>query len=181
MNTRRKFKITYMGGNQAGIIGALTALSLGNDITAAVSYSNDLTYILHLLNIKTYDSIKNKQFIDKVKRSDMLLSVHGREIVKPDLLNASKLGAINIHPYLYKYKGANPVERALKDKEFKASVGAHIMVENVDEGEVLVEEFIDVYPSKNVEEVYNKLYPYYSIVILKAISAILKRYEKFNS
>lgn len=167
-----------MGGKQAGIIGALTALSEGNQILSAVSYSDDLTGILKTLDIPLYKSVKDKDFIKRLRRADLLLSVHGREIVKDDLLKLPKLGGINLHPYLYKYKGVNPVGKAFKDKEFKASVGGHIMRDKIDQGEVLVEEFVDVSGSNSIDEIYNKLYPYYSIIVLKALNMLCNKYEK---
>lgn len=178
MRIKKKLKICFIGGRQAGIIAALAVLSKGNKILSAVSYSQDLTNILNTLGIFLYNSIEDKKFIKKLRACDLLLSVHGREIVKPHILNLPKLGCINVHPYLYKYKGANPVERALKDKEFKASVGVHIMSNKIDEGKVLVEEFVDVSGASSVEEIYNRLYPCYSMVTLKALEIIRRKYEK---
>lgn len=169
-----------MGARQSGIVGALTILSKSNKIISAVSYSDDLTNILNNLKVPLYKTIKEKGFIEKLKKSDLLLSVHGREIANTDLLRLPKFGAVNIHPYLYRYKGTNPVERALKDRNFHASVGAHIMGEVVDKGKVLVEEFVDLDIANSVDEIYNRLYPYYCIVILKVLKIISKKYEKYK-
>jgi hypothetical protein len=46
------------------------------------------------------------------------------------------------------------------------------MTENVDQGEVLVEEFVDVSGKRSVDEIYNVLYPYYSIALLKALKVL---------
>ena len=169
---KNKLQICFMGGRQAGVIGALTVLAKDNDIVAAVSYSNDLKAVLDSLGIAVYKTIRDKDFIRSLTDADLLLSVHGREIVKSDMLKLPRFGAVNIHPYLYKYKGANPVERAFRNGEFKASVGAHIMQERVDEGPVLVENFVDVSGAGSVLEIYNKLYPYYAVVVSKALDII---------
>ncbi|MCK5656003.1 MAG: hypothetical protein KAI03_06925 [Candidatus Aureabacteria bacterium] len=172
MGIEKKLKICFMGGRQAGLVGALTVLSKGYEILSAVSYSEELTDVLESFGIPVYKSVKDENFIKFLNESDLLLSVHGREIVKQNLLDLPNLGAINVHPYLYKYKGTNPVGRAFADKEFKASVGAHFMTQKVDEGEVLFEEFLDVAGSSSVEEIYNKMYPYYSLIILKVLDKI---------
>lgn len=169
---KKKLNICFIGGKQAGIIGFLTILSEGNNILAAVSYSKDLTNILRLLNIPVYKSKNDREFIKKLKKSDLLLCVHGREIIEKELFTLPKNGSVNIHPYLYKYKGADPVRRALKDKNYNASVGSHIIEQKVDEGRVLVEEFINVEGNTTVEGIYNKLYPYYCSVILKTLVKI---------
>lgn len=175
---KKELRICFMGGRQAGIIGALTALAKGNDIVAAVSYSDDLKAVLDSLGIAVYNTIRDKDFIKNLGESDILLSVHGREIVKSDMLTLSRFGTVNIHPYLYKYKGADPVGRAFKDGEFKASIGAHIMQEQVDKGPVLVEDFVDVSGACSVLEIYNKLYPYYAVVVSKALDIISDKLGK---
>ncbi|OIO79745.1 MAG: hypothetical protein COZ98_00445 [Candidatus Omnitrophica bacterium CG_4_8_14_3_um_filter_43_15] len=172
MENKRTLKLAFMGGRQAGLIGVITAMAAGCEVLAAVGYSKELVVILKSLGIPVYDSIDDKRFIKSLTNVDLLLSVHGRQIVKPQLLRLPRLGAVNIHPYLYKYKGSNPVGRALKDKEFKASVAAHVMEEKIDSGEVLVEEFVDVSGAVSVDEIYNKLYPCYSLGILKALRLI---------
>ena len=169
----KNLKICFMGGKQAGIIGTLATLSMGIELLSAVSYSQDLTNTLNFFDIPVYKSIKDKGFIEMLSSSNLLLSVHGKEIVTRDLLGLPRFGAINVHPYLYKYKGANPVERALQDNEFNASVGVHFMEEEVDKGGVIVEEFVNVSGANSVDEIYNKLYPYYCIVILKALNFFL--------
>jgi len=171
---KKELKICFIGAKQTGIVGLLTLLSKGFNILSAVSYSKDLTKILNMLNVPSYNSVHDGNFIKELRQSDILISVHAREIIGPELLKLPKLCCINVHPYLYKYKGANPVSRALKDKEFKASVGAHIMGEKVDWGEVIVEEFVDVTGSRSTEEVYNKLYPHYVIIILKMLDIIIR-------
>jgi len=175
VNKKDNLKICFMGGRQAGVIGALTTLAKGADIIAAVSYSDDLKAVLDAFEIGVYKTISGKEFVKHLSNADLLLSVHGREIVKPDLLKLPKFGGVNVHPYLYKYKGADPVGRAFRDGEFKASVGAHIMQEQVDEGSLLVEDFVDVSGAGSVLEIYNKLYPYYSVVVTKALDMLSRK------
>ena len=88
------------------------------------------------------------------------------------IFSLPRLGAINVHPCLFKYKGLHPVRRLLEDGGTRASVGVHRMAEKVDEGEVLIEEFIDIRGKKSVDEVYNALYPLYSLITLKAMKLV---------
>ena len=164
-----------MGGHQAGAIGALTVLASQNDIIAAVSYSDELTIVLDSFGIESYPTIRNENFIASLKNADLLLCVHGREIVKPEVLVQPRFGAVNIHPYLYKYKGVDPVGRAFRDGEFRGSVGAHIMEERIDSGPVLVEDFVDISKADSIIEIYNRLYPYYAVVILKVLIIVSDR------
>ena len=174
----QNLKICFIGAKQTGIVGFLTALAAGNEVLAAVSYSSELKGILDSFFIPVFERVTNQGFIDKLKQADLLLCVHGREIVPLGLLNLPRFGGINTHPYLYKYKGADPIARALNDKNYKASVGIHRMEEKVDQGEVLVEEFTDVSGAGSVDEVYNKLYPYYCKAVFKALQIISKEKTK---
>lgn len=169
---KNKLKICFMGGKQAGIIGALTVLSKGHTILSAVSYSDDLDSVLSGFDVPLFKSIKDEKFIGSLCGCDLLLSVHGREIVPQVIIKTPRLGAVNVHPFLYKYKGADPIGRALADKEPKGSVGVHYMTDKVDEGEVIAEEFVDVSGITSVDGVYNRLYPYYSKAILKALEKL---------
>jgi methionyl-tRNA formyltransferase len=169
---KKKIKVCFMGGNQAGVIGLLTLLSLKIDILACVYYSEDVKLLCKKLKLQVNSSIKENYYNKCLKKSDILVSVHGREIVTSNLLSLPRLGAINVHPYLYKYKGKDPVKRALKDKNYKASVGVHKMTEKIDEGKVIIEKFINVDNAKSENEIYNILYPYYSVVLIDAIKKI---------
>ncbi|OGW84522.1 MAG: hypothetical protein A3C35_02500 [Omnitrophica bacterium RIFCSPHIGHO2_02_FULL_46_11] len=165
-------KIAYLGGKHVGILGALTVLALGHKISGVVSYSEDLTGVLRDFGLTCYRSIRDNAFQDALKNSDLLLCVHGREIVPSSMLQLPQKGGINLHPYLYRYPGANPIQRALQESNFRASVGAHRMTSQVDAGEVLCEEFTEAEGANTVEEVYAKLYPLYIQVIILTLSKI---------
>ena len=159
----------FMGGRQAGCIGLLTLYAACWRPSGVVAYDDSVKHLAETLGLELFPSIRNAQFQECLSRSDLLVSVHGREIVPNKLLSIPPLGAINVHPCLYQYKGANPVARLLQDGNPKASVGVHRMTDTVDEGEVLAEEFVQVDGKNSAEEVYNALYPHYATTILKAL------------
>ncbi|MDP8298862.1 MAG: formyltransferase family protein [Candidatus Tantalella remota] len=155
-----------------GRIGLLAAMSEGANIVTSVAYSEDVKSLLKSKDIPVYKSVKDEEFLCSFNNIDLVLSVHCREIVGGDILGRAKNGGINVHPYLYKYKGADPVVRALKDGEYKASVGVHRMTDIVDEGEVLFEEYLDVTGAETPQEVYVMLYPLYAKSVSKAIRMV---------
>ena len=169
-------EIVFMGSQQAGCTGLLTLLASGHKVTGIITYENILDQLSRELAIPGFSSILQPQIIELLGKGDLLVSVHGKEIVPIELLSLPRLGCINVHPCLYAYKGANPIERLLNDGNTKASIGVHRMTEKVDEGEVIIEEFVDVTGKQYIEEVYNVLYPYYSLTLLKALQ-ILEAYD----
>ncbi|HHE39967.1 MAG TPA: hypothetical protein ENL10_00500 [Candidatus Cloacimonetes bacterium] len=168
----KNIRVSFMGGKQAGCVGLLSLYAAGCHVIAVVAYDNIIETLARELHLPIFQSVREAKFIDLVSKSDLLVSVHGREVVPPEILKKPLMGCINAHPCLYKYKGANPIERLLIDNNTRASVGVHYMAEKVDAGEVIVEKFVDV-PGKNtIVEVYNELYPYYALTILEAINKI---------
>lgn len=162
-------KIVYLGGKQAGCVGLLTVLAASYEVIGVVNYGDMIRHLTLQLGLASWDSVKSFPIPYLLSRSDILVCVHGREIVPKGLLELPRIGCINVHPCLSQYKGANPVQRLLADGGKIASVGVHRMTEVVDGGEVLAEMFVDIGDCNSVEEIYNELYPYYSIVLLEAL------------
>lgn len=158
--------VIFMGGRQAGCLGLLTLCSVGLR-PIRVIYYDDMVFNLGLdLGFNYADTITAIK--DLPDRLDLLVSVHGREIVRPHQLAMFK-DAINVHPCLWKYPGADPVRRLIRDYGTKASVGCHRMTAEVDGGEVLAEEFIELKSANFIDEVYNQLYSLYPRVLLAAL------------
>jgi len=163
--------IVFLGGKQAGVIGLLTLLARGDKVSTVVAYDDYVRMIAtEQFGLPTFSSVKN---VDWDMPWDLIVSVHGREIVPNDILASTRLGGINVHPCLYACKGAKPVAKFLKSTAYpKASVGVHWMTDRVDEGEVIHEVFVDVVGCKTEVEVYNALYPYYCGALLDALTII---------
>ena len=155
--------ITLMVGNIAGLIAVSVAQKYGID--CLVAYDNSSLY--REMGFKVFDSIKYVT-ID----SEILLSVHGREIVPIGILDKYKY-AVNVHPYFNKYKGKSPIKRALEDGNTSADVTSHKMIEKVDVGEIIIQETTTVW-GKTQQEIYTELYPLYARVIKKTIKEKLK-------
>ena len=164
--------VVFLGGKQAGCTGLLTLYGAGCDVLGVVAYDPQVKKLASTLGLPVFDSIRHAAVKPLLRRADLLVSVHGREVVPQALLDLPAHGAINVHPCLYAYKGADPVARLLRDRNPKASVGVHRMEERIDHGDVLVEEFMDVSGWRTAEEVYNVLYPLYATTLLKALRLV---------
>ncbi len=154
-------KVIFYGGRQAGIIALLTLLSKGYSprVIAEDALIKDLASNFDLEEIT----------LDEIDDFDLFVCCHGRKIIPKKILDMGL--CINLHPCLYKYKGADPIKRLLVDGNKKASVGCHIMTENIDEGQVICEDFKKI-EGTSIVEVYNELYPLYSQVLLKSLEKI---------
>jgi methionyl-tRNA formyltransferase len=166
----RTMRAVFMGGRQAGCVGLLTALAFGCEIDALVAYDDQVMMVADLLGLTARPSISDTR--GALADADLLISVHGRELVPSRLLTLPRLGGINVHPCLYAYKGGDPIGRLLADGNTRASVGVHRMTDELDQGEVIVEEFVDVTGDRTVTEVYNRLYPHYASALYRALKTL---------
>ncbi len=168
--------IVFAGNNPTGCIGLLTLAALGHTIKV-------VTRDIPLINLGFRFGMSIEASIDKVNFSDfdLFVNVHGREIVPMTKLNQTQYGGINVHPCLSDFKGADPIGRFLLSDKTKASVGVHRMTERVDEGEVLCEYFVDTSGCKTREEVYSKLYPFYSISLMEGLQCVSNGNKSMSS
>jgi methionyl-tRNA formyltransferase len=173
-------KIIFYGGKQAGMVALLSLLALKENIVCVIPVDDivEKTGRAFKLNIKKTKDINNAKFVRYLKslNPNLLICCHGRQILRKGILS---IASINLHPCLYKYKGSHPVERLLKDKNKKASVGAHWMSEKIDEGKIITEEFVST-KGRTPIEIYNELYLLYIKVIIKTINRGKKNKKKRN-
>ncbi|MDD5145045.1 MAG: formyltransferase family protein [Candidatus Pacebacteria bacterium] len=162
-------RIIFYGGRMAGTISLLTLIALGHKVVCVIPVDSPVERTAKnlKLNVKNPKDINSKRFVNYLKslKPDYFICCHGRKILKKEMLSAG-VPAFNLHPCLYKYPGADPISRMLKDGINKASVASHWMVEKVDRGEVIVEKFQEV-RGKSAIEVYNELYPLYAEVLIE--------------
>jgi len=176
INSKPNLKVIFYWGKQAGVVCLLTLLASGVTIVYVIAEGKLVKSISETYNIPVVDSnfLNSKRIYSTFNNltPDLFICVHGKKYIKSEILDLFPLGGINVHPCLYKYKGAKPINRLLRDGETKASVGVHRMTEKIDGSEVVEEVFIDVSGCKSVVEVYNKLYPIYAIALKRALDKL---------
>ena len=167
-----RLPVLFAGARQAGCVGLLALGASGCEVLGVVAYDQPVADLAAQLGLRSFGSIHDPGLREVLSRAELLVCVHGREVIPEDLLHLPRSGGINVHPCLSAYKGADPVGRLLRDGNTRASVGVHRMNGQVDAGDVLVEEFADVSGRRTVEEVYNTLYPLYATALIKAIRQV---------
>lgn len=169
-----ELKVIFLGGKQAGLIGLLTTIVAGCKIKAIVACDNAIEDMAGKLGIPLYGSVKLPEVKALLTEVDLMISVHSREIIPIELLNIPRLGGINVHPCLASYKGKNPISRFIHNGLSQASVGIHYMAEEVDLGETIEERFIEIdrQAVNSVIEVYNILYPIYSLLLFEVLEGM---------
>jgi len=123
--------------------------------------------------------------IEKIQKYDFLLSLNWKFLVPEHILGNSRIGDVNLHRGLLPdYAGLEPIKRMLEDGLDFATITAHLMNEEYDQGEILYEfnHNINRKPAESVRQcvdrVKNELVKLYPIAAFYAINILLTRNKK---
>ena len=113
-------------------------------------------------------------YLETVKKlePDVILSSCG-QIFKKELLSVPKLGCINRHTGLLpKYRGLLPVYWALANGEKEIGVTIHFMKKEIDAGDIITQEKIEIKPNDTLYSLYQKGYDLSVKLTLEALDKI---------
>ena len=103
----------------------------------------------------TQISSKDEHLIIDIMRAwnvDLIVLAGWMRIVTPKLIDAFPNRVINLHPSLLpKYKGLHAIERALDSGDEITGVSVHYVNEELDGGQVIMQEEVPILPDDNLE------------------------------
>lgn len=123
----------------------------------------------HGIPVMTSD-INLKENIELVRelQPDLLLSFYYRNMIRQEVLDIPRLGALNMHgSYLPKYRGRVPVNWAVINGENETGATLHYMVAKPDAGDIVDQEKVEISFTDTAFEVFNK--------VTEAAVAVLRR------
>lgn len=153
--------VVLFGRRNTGLL-ALSVLVAKGYVVKVVSDDENILWLAKELNCEVVN-------IDAMGNFDIVLSVHWDKIIPTEYFQNKP--ACNIHPLLFKYKGKNPVQKYIENKDTLASVESHYMENIVDEGEVIHQEFFYTPECKSYADFYNIALPFY----FKSLSTTLDK------
>lgn len=107
--------------------------------------------------------------------ADMFVVVAYGEILKQHVLDAPKLGCINVHASLLpKYRGAAPIQQAIINGDTESGISIMYMVKKMDAGDVISKTIVPITEEMNFAELEEKL----CIAGSQALLDSLKLFEK---
>ena len=107
--------------------------------------------------------------------ADLFIVAAYGEILKQEILNIPKYGAINVHGSLLpKYRGAAPIQRCLMNGDPKTGITIIQMVLEMDAGDVLEKAEISITPEMTYGTLEEKLADISGPVLLKVLEKIQK-------
>lgn len=97
---------------------------------------------------------------DKIKKEnpDLIILSDFGQILKDEVLNMAKLGAINLHPSLLpKYRGATPIQTAILNGDKVTGVSLIQMVPGIDQGPLLGQIETEIFDDENSLDLEKRL------------------------
>jgi methionyl-tRNA formyltransferase len=133
----------------------------GRELNIFPSPVKEIT-LKHLPNHTLFQPQKASQpeFIQEIRllKPDLFVVVGYGQILKQELLDIPKLGAINIHASLLpKYRGAAPMQRSLMAGEKKTGITIMKLVQEMDAGDILAQSELEMPLDMNFEGLQEKM------------------------
>ena len=118
--------------------------------------SHDVTLIkqhkIHEIKCKSANSEDFKKEILKLNTDIILVGTWGEKL-KKDVINLPVIASVNVHPsYLPKYRGPNPYLQTILHRETKSGITFHLMDENFDNGRIVAQKKIEIFPNDTSKE-----------------------------
>jgi methionyl-tRNA formyltransferase len=105
-------------------------------------------------------SINEHENIERIRKigPDFLLSFYYRNMIKPEVLEIPRRGALNMHgSYLPKYRGRVPVNWAVINGEKETGATLHYMVTKPDAGDIVDQEKVSIEFTDTAHDVFGKV------------------------
>ena len=118
------------------------------------------------------EKASDDQFCDLMKRKepDLIIVVAFGQILKKNLLNIPKWGAINIHAsILPEYRGAAPIQRAILNNETMTGLTIMRMEEGLDTGPILFQEEVAIGKDETAGQLHDRLALQAGELIIKSL------------
>ena len=114
----------------------------------------------HQIPVYQPEKLKDSQELDVLLslESDLIVTAAFGQLLPESLLNAPKLGAINVHASLLpKYRGGAPIHQAIIDGEEETGITIMYMVKKLDAGNIISQQSIRIEEEDNVGTMHDKL------------------------
>lgn len=146
---------------------------------------NDLA-LKNNIKVITPKTLRNLEIQQEFKsfKPDIAVVVAYGLILPKEILEIPKFGCINIHPSLLpKWRGASPIQRPIMNQETRTGVSIIKMDENLDSGDIINEEVINILPNDDYISLSQKLSEVGSKILIKTLNQIKNgeaKYQKQN-
>jgi len=126
------------------------------------------------LHVLQPEKLRNPDFLEEIKslHADVFVVVAFRMMPKI-LFEMPKLGTFNLHASLLPdYRGAAPINYAVINGEEKTGATTFFINEKIDEGNILLQEEIEILPDENAGSLHDRLMEMGAKLIVKTLDGL---------
>ncbi|WP_332452926.1 methionyl-tRNA formyltransferase [Chryseobacterium aquaticum] len=126
------------------------------------------------LTVLQPEKLRNPEFLEEIKslNADVFVVVAFRMMPKI-LFEMPKLGTFNLHASLLPdYRGAAPINYAVINGEEKTGATTFFINEKIDEGNILLQEEIEILPDENAGSLHDRLMEMGAQLIVKTLDRL---------
>ena len=119
---------------------------------------------------------KDSHLIEQLKlfNADFFITVAFGQILSQEIIDIPKYGVINLHASLLpKYRGANPIQRAITNGETKTGVTTMLTDIGLDTGDILLIEEIDITPNMTSPELAQQISDIGGDILYRTLTGLL--------
>ena len=131
---------------------------------------------LHGIPVITPDNPNTPEVVAQIRalQPDFFFSFYYREMLKKELLDIPKRGALNMHGSLLpKYRGRVPVNWAIIRGETETGSTLHYMTEKPDNGDIVAQQSVPILPDDNALQVFQKVTVAAEVALNNVLSDLL--------
>ena len=183
-----KLKIVFFGTPEFAVESLDKLLSSGFDIAAVVTMPDKMAGRGHKLlqsDVKKYavakglkvlqpERLKAPDFISELRtiNADLFIVIAFRML--PDIVwQMPRLGTFNLHASLLpRYRGAAPINWAVINGEKETGVTTFFLKHEIDTGDIIQQEKIEILPEDNVGTVHDKLMKLGAEMVVETVKGI---------
>jgi methionyl-tRNA formyltransferase len=124
------------------------------------------------LGIPVFEPASLRQFLKEHagRHYDLFVLASYGKILPKHILDMPKLGALNVHPSLLpRYRGATPIQTALREGETETGVSIMLMDEGMDTGDIVLQERTPIDRNERYGELHDRLARFGAQVLSHAI------------
>ncbi|WP_240375252.1 methionyl-tRNA formyltransferase [Bacillus piscicola] len=132
--------------------------------------------LAHGLKVLQPETLKEAGNVDEIleEKPDMIITAAFGQILPEAVLEAPRYGAINVHASLLPlYRGGAPIHQAIIDGQEKTGITIMYMVKQLDAGDMLAQQEIEIAETDNVGTLHDKLSIIGRDLLLETIPALI--------
>ena len=157
------------------VVGVVTVADKASGRGQKINQSAVKVYAVeNNLNVLQPEKLRNPEFLKEIKslNADVFVVVAFRMMPKI-LFEMPELGTFNLHASLLPdYRGAAPINYAVINGEEKTGATTFFINEKIDEGNILLQEEIEILPDENAGSLHDRLMEMGAKLIVKTLDGL---------